>query len=74
MNDQIMQFINSPMVLPWMIPLLIWTMFWKGMAMWHAAQRKSLPWFVILLIVNSFGLLEIGYLIWLKTKGEKIFS
>lgn len=54
--------------------MVIWMMFWKGTALWHAAQRKSLAWFVVILIINTLGLLEIGYLIWLKTKGEKIFS
>lgn len=69
MQEQILSFLNSP----WMLPVVIWMMFWKGTAMWHASQRKSLIWFIVLMIVNTFGLLEIGYLIWLKTKGEKIF-
>lgn len=70
MNNQLIEFINSP----WMLPVIIWSLFWKGTAMWHASQKKSLTWFIVLLVINSFGLLEIGYLIWLKTKGEKIFS
>jgi methionyl-tRNA synthetase len=70
MEQQLLGIFNSP----WLYPTIIWVLFWKGTALWHASQRKSLPWFIALFIINTMGLLEIGYLIWLKTKGEKIFS
>ena len=44
------------------IPLVIWAMAWKGAALWRAAQRKELGWFIALLLVNTLGLLEIIYL------------
>ena len=47
----------------WLFPLaVVWSLAWKGIALWQAGQRKQLPWFIAILIVNTFGLLEIFYL------------
>lgn len=42
--------------------LIIWSLIWKGLALWKAAHQNSKGWFVVLLIVNTFGILEILYL------------
>jgi len=42
--------------------LSVWILVWKGLALWKAANKKSIPWFVILLIFNTFGILEILYI------------
>jgi len=42
--------------------LLLWTLPWKGAALWRAARRGSGWWFVALLIVQTLGILEILYL------------
>lgn len=56
-------FINTH---PWLTFLFvifaIWTLAWKGTALWKAAQNKSKPWFVVLLLVNTMGILEIIYI------------
>lgn len=53
------------------IPVLIWSIFWKGMALWRSAQLKSKPWFVALLLINTMGLLEILYLfVFSRKKGK----
>lgn len=44
------------------IIISIWTLIWKGLALWKAAGRKSKIWFVVLLIVNTVGILEILYI------------
>ena len=44
------------------LPLLIWSFAWKGLALWHAARRGELYWFVALLLINTLGILEIIYL------------
>ena len=47
----------------WLIVLLaLWTVPWKGVALWKAARANSKPWFIVLLIVNTVGLLEIIYI------------
>ncbi len=46
----------------WVVLLLAWTYLWKGMALWKAAQKSSKWWFIALLFINTFGILEILYL------------
>ena len=41
---------------------LIWSLAWKGWALWLASRRDETPWFVVLLVLNTFGLLEIFYI------------
>ncbi|GEM_PF-590597 len=41
---------------------IIWGLFWKGFALWRAAQNKQGWWFLILLVINTMGILEIVYL------------
>ena len=48
----------------------------KGYALWNAAKRNETAWFVILLIINTMGILELIYLIfivkkWRKTEASK---
>lgn len=41
---------------------LLWSLIWKGLALWHAAKRNDGWWFVLFLVVNTLGILEIIYL------------
>lgn len=47
---------------PWFLLLLVWTLAWKGLALWKAARRGEKVWYVALLLVNTVGILEILYL------------
>jgi len=40
----------------------IWSLIWKGYAMWESARLGHKWWFIILLLVNTFGILEIIYI------------
>jgi hypothetical protein len=51
-----------PLLVALVVVLLAWSLVWKGLALWRAAERKSKPWFVVLLILNTVGILEIVYL------------
>lgn len=42
---------------------VIWEFVWKGLALWRAGRRNESGWFVVLLIVNTFGILPIFYLL-----------
>lgn len=59
----------SPQTLNWAIYLaLIWTIPWKAVALWKAARNGHVAWYVVLLIVNTLGILEILYIfIWGKS-------
>lgn len=55
--------------------ITVWSLFWKGLALWHSSRRKQPWWFVILLIVNTIGILEIIYLfVVAKIKPKDWFS
>ena len=62
-NQQFDQYLRNPVILN---ILIIWLIFWKGLALWRAAGKKQLVWFVILLIINTMGILEIAYIIYLN--------
>jgi hypothetical protein len=49
--------------------LLVWSIIWKGLALWRAARQEEKVWFVLLLVVNTCGILEMIYL-FLITKGH----
>lgn len=44
------------------IALGLWTLPWKGVALWKAARRRELKWFIALLILNTLAILEIIYI------------
>lgn len=48
----------------------VWSIYWKGMALWHAARKGEKVWFVVLLVVNTVGILEILYLYVFSKKAE----
>lgn len=45
-----------------MLLLVLWTLPWKGYALWKSARRGEKWWFIALLIVNTVGVLEILYI------------
>ena len=45
-----------------LILVLIWSLIWKGLALWKSARKNHLIWFIVLLIVNTIGILEILYI------------
>ncbi len=76
-------FINAPLwapaalmiMAPVILASILWSLLWKGLALWHAARRKQPWWFVIFLVVNTLGILEIIYLFGVaKLKFKELFS
>ena len=60
---------------PFIIALVLWSLVWKGLALWHAARRGQYWWFLILALVNTAGILEIIYLFFVaKLKWGELFS
>ncbi|MFN3301561.1 MAG: DUF5652 family protein [Patescibacteria group bacterium] len=41
--------------------IIIWSLIWKGLALWRAAKNDHQIWFIALLIFNTAGILEILY-------------
>lgn len=48
----------------------IWSLIWKGLALWKAARQGSKWWFIILLVVNTIGILDILYIYLFSKKGR----
>ncbi len=44
------------------ILIFIWTLPWKGWALWKAARANDKIWFITLLVINTLGILEILYI------------
>lgn len=42
---------------------VIWSLFWKGMALWRSARGNQRNWFIALLVINTLGILEIVFLV-----------
>jgi hypothetical protein len=55
--------------------LILWEGFWKGLALWHSGRRGQSIWFVVLIVVNSVGILPIIYLFAVaRLKLNELFS
>lgn len=52
---------NSQLFLIIIISVL-WTIPWKGVALWKASRRGEKAWFILLLVVNTLAILEILYI------------
>ena len=53
--------------LPWQQAILfylisLWALIWKGLALWRASKQAQRNWFIVLLVLNTIGILEIIYL------------
>lgn len=44
------------------LPLIAWSLAWKGLALWKASKYDQKNWFIVLLVIQTVGILEIIYL------------
>ena len=66
------QFMTTGIVPLWVIIVLaLWTLPWKGVALWKAARLAHTKWFIFLLIVNTLGIVEIIYIYFVARKAER---
>jgi methionyl-tRNA synthetase len=71
---------GMPLGMMWLVPLgilviflaVIWSVVWKALALWHAAREGDKVWFIILLLVNTLGILEILYIYVFSKKRERV--
>lgn len=64
-------FINSDLFAGIALLLALWSLPWKGYALWLAARNKHQYWFIALLLVNSAAILEIIYIFAIGRKAIK---
>lgn len=51
---------------------VLWSIPWKGVALWKAARLGHKRWFVVLLLVNTFAILEIFYIFSIAKKYDVV--
>ena len=49
----------------WILALL-WSLPWKGVALWKAARNNQKGWYVTMLIMQTLGVLEIIYIVFFQ--------
>ena len=57
--------------LSWLLILaVLWTLPWKGVALWRAARNTHRWWFAALLLINTLAILEIIYIFGFSKKRQ----
>jgi len=52
---------------------ILWTIYWKIYSSWNAARHNHKVWFIILVLFNTLGILDIIYIfLILKKSGKKV--
>ena len=49
----------------------LWVLPWKGYAVWTAARMGHKRWFIALIILNTFAILDIFYIFYVAKKTSK---
>ncbi len=55
-------------VIPLILAAVVWSLVLKGFALWYAARGSQKGWFIVMLVLNTLGILEIIYLVWFRPK------
>jgi uncharacterized membrane protein len=61
---------TNPQFMYLFLILVVWELIWKGIALWKAAREGQKYWFLVILILNTIGILPILYIFVFK-KGRK---
>lgn len=61
---QILQFIEQFGIGSFLLlaVVVIWSATWKIIALWKAARKKHIVWFIVLALINTIGIMEILYI------------
>jgi hypothetical protein len=52
----------NPTFSPLLLVLYAWSLLWKGIALWNSSKHNQRNWFIVMLVINTVGILEIIYL------------
>jgi hypothetical protein len=63
--------ISTGLLLVALSALFIWNLAWKGVALWKSANKKHIVWFIVFLIINTVGILEILYIFIFSKMGRR---
>ena len=51
--------------------IIIWSIGWKGIALWNSAIKKQKYWFIAMLVLNTIGTVEIIYYVFFRKDRKK---
>ena len=68
--DALEALIASPLWGPLLVAIAIWTVVWKGIALYTAGKNQQKNWFVALLLLNDLGILSMIYLKWFQKRSR----
>ena len=54
-----------------LLPLIIWETIWKAFGLWHSARDNKKVWFILILILNTMGILPMVYLFLIRKRKKK---
>ncbi|MDD3678690.1 MAG: DUF5652 family protein [Patescibacteria group bacterium] len=70
-EQDIINFLESGWGVLTLTVFIIWSLIWEGLALWKAAQRKDKVWFIVLLLTNTLGTLELIYYLFIGKEKKK---
>lgn len=66
--DPVLFMVEQPLMF---LAIIIWSLVWKGLALWKSAKYGDRNWFIVILILNTVGILEIFYLYFIVPRKHK---
>lgn len=51
--------------------LILWSISWKGLALWKSAKNNNIYFFIAILILNTGGILPIIYIVYVEREEIK---
>lgn len=57
-----------------LIVIIVWSLAWKVVALWKAARHRHLAWFIVFILINTVGILEILYIFIFSKTGHSSVS
>ena len=61
-------------LLPVLAIVLVWSFAIKGVALWTSARKGHKVWFVVFLLINDIGVLELIYLTWFSKEKHAVLD
>lgn len=62
---------QNPYYFALFVLLAVWSLILKGIALWKSARKGDKWWFIVLLIVNTVGILELLYIFYFSDKNKR---
>ena len=64
--NELTEFLTSTEGVLTVLFISLWTLVWKGVALYHAGKNRQKVWFLVLLLLNDLGILSMVYLRWFQ--------